>query len=394
MSEPPARHNIFKNYTFILYTPIDSTPPSLKFKHIYESADVLVMYTRWGQKVFARTFPNIKTTVIPHGTDINTFYPLPEDEKIKMRDRMGTGKNIFLVGNFNRNQPRKNIPEHLLAFRLFIDAWKSCPKCGMVYFETKIKEIRNKFSPDREIDIERVDLSKIKKCSRCGSSNLYEGESKKGKAYLFLHMVFNSPPEQGWNITEKPWGGDPGGLVEMYDLEGCVLHTEGITVGRGVTDDELNKLYNAMDLTVNASAAEGFGLTSLESMSAGTTPLVTNYGGHVDFVERDIQKIDIFLYRPQPITNALWAIPDVFDFVKKLDLFYYDDPEILHRKYGMPRSIICGKKLRELCSKEDREKVVKYYNWDNIAKMWLQLFESVKLKHRLRPGDRIRLTKV
>ena len=388
MCKAPAEYNIFKNYTLIIYTPIDSASPPLRSKEVFDKADVLVMYTHWAQRVFAETFPKIKTIVIPHGVDINTFHPLSNDEIKQIRKQIGASKDAFLIGNFNRNQPRKNIPEHLLAFRYFLDAWKSCPKCHSIFFESKVKQISK-----LKVKIEKIGLDNIKKCPNCGYSKLYKGKAKKN-AYLFLHMMFNAPPEQGWNITETKWGGKPGGLVEMYDLKGHIFHTEGISVGRGVPDDQLNRLYNAMDLTVNVSAAEGFGLQSIEVMATGkAVPLISNYGGHLDFVTRPYQKIDTYILRPQPVTNVLWATPDVFDFVKKLDLFYYDDPKILHQKYGMPKDIICGKKLREICAKEDREKAVKYYNWDKIAKIWLELFENVRLKNELRPGDEVRLQK-
>lgn len=380
MCRAAARYNIFKNYTFIMYSPIDSGPVPLKSKEIFDKADVLVMYSHWGQRVFAETFPTIKTIVIPHGVDINVFYPLSKEEIRKMRSRMGIPEDKFMIGNFNRNQPRKNVPEMLHAFRYFLDAWKSCPRCHAIFFESKVKKSL------------KINISDIKKCPYCGYSRLNEGEGKEGKALLFLHMVFNSPPEQGWNLTEKKWGGSPGGLIEEYNLSGHVLHTENISVGIGVPDDVMNQLYNAMDLTLNVSAAEGWGLTGLESMAAGTISLVSNYGGHLDFVERPEQRVEISRFRPQPVTNVLWAFPDILDFTKKMDLFYYDDPKILEQKYSLKVSL-SGKALRELYAKMDREKVVKYYDWNRIAKMWLNLFENVRLKGRLRAGDKIRLVK-
>ena len=75
-----------------------------------------------------------------------------------------------------------------------------------------------------------------------------------------------------------------------------------------------------------------------------------------------------------------------------MDLFYYDDPKILEQKYSL-KVPLSGKALRELYAKMDREKVVKYYDWNRIAKMWLNLFENVRLKGRLRAGDKIRLVK-
>jgi len=46
---------------------------------------------------------------------------------------------------------------------------------------------------------------------------------------------------------------------------------------RGLSDDDLNVLYNAADLLVSPTMAEGFGLTLLEAMACGVPVVSTNY---------------------------------------------------------------------------------------------------------------------
>lgn len=46
-----------------------------------------------------------------------------------------------------------------------------------------------------------------------------------------------------------------------------------------LSDEWLNRVYNIADVTINISCAEGFGLSTLESLSAGTPIIATNTGG-------------------------------------------------------------------------------------------------------------------
>jgi glycosyltransferase involved in cell wall biosynthesis len=46
-----------------------------------------------------------------------------------------------------------------------------------------------------------------------------------------------------------------------------------------VEETILNRMYNTFDVTVNTASNEGFGLTTLESLAAGTPIICTNTGG-------------------------------------------------------------------------------------------------------------------
>lgn len=59
--------------------------------------------------------------VIPLGVDLNTFYPVSKDGA-RDRQKIGSIRNMFIVGNVNRNQPRKRWD---LTIRYFSDWVKS-----------------------------------------------------------------------------------------------------------------------------------------------------------------------------------------------------------------------------------------------------------------------------
>lgn len=315
MLAPLTELHTLNQYFLILYVPLDSFPIPLNWIPILKEADVLVLPTKWAQVNLEKQCPNLKTIVIPHGVNTNIFYSDSESRK-EVRASMGIGEETFLVGNFNRNQPRKNIPEMFQAFSIF-------------------------------------------------------SENKKTK--LFLHMVLYSPPEVGYNIIEKRWGGNPGGLAERYNLQNKILSTSGIKLGLGVSDGELNSLYNAVDLSVNVSAGEGFGLTSLESISAGTPVLVSE---NSVFAEEFAVGVKCPYCKPQPITNVEWVYPEIEDFVDKLNLFYKDFKK--------------DRKLKQMYGRKGATIIKCKYDWNDICKQWKKLIDNSS-KRGIYSGAKVKL---
>jgi len=61
--------------------------------------------------------------VIPLGVDTDMFYPVPREGALE-RQRMGTLKNAFIVGNVNRNQPRKRWDLTIKYFAEWVHSFK------------------------------------------------------------------------------------------------------------------------------------------------------------------------------------------------------------------------------------------------------------------------------
>jgi glycosyltransferase involved in cell wall biosynthesis len=83
------------------------------------------------------------------------------------------------------------------------------------------------------------------------------------------------------------------------------------------SQDGLNQLYNIADCTINIANNEGFGITTVESLAAGTPIIVNVTGGlqdqcgfNVDNVELtadDYVKIETLSDKPSYATPGLWA---------------------------------------------------------------------------------------
>lgn len=92
-----------------------------------------------------------------------------------------------------------------------------------------------------------------------------------------LVVIHCSPVDEGGAIAE--WLAD---LPGSYDLgagwkHSQVLLTKAHDTFRGVSDEQLNIMYNAADIYASPSWAEGFGLTLAEAARCGTPVVTTDF---------------------------------------------------------------------------------------------------------------------
>ena len=311
-----------KYFHWILMPTVDSAPQQEDWIDTFLSADALFSYSDWGGEVIKRQSNNkinyIGTT--SPGVNLDIFRI---KDKTTIRDKYNIDKNAIIIGSVMRNQKRKLIPELFVSFRSVLDKLQS--------------------SND--------DIGK----------NLF----------LYLHTSY---PDMGWDIPE---------LLKEYRLSNKVLfsyickkcgHVHCSTfagpnkacnsclnksafmpsVTDGITQDQLSDIYNLFDLYVQYAICEGFGMPQVEAGACGVPIATVDYSAMSDIVD----KLEAF---PIPIktkfreleTKASRVYPDnevltnyIIDFIKK--------PQSIRNKKGF----------------ETRQLTEKYYNWDNISKIW------------------------
>ncbi|HLI46123.1 MAG TPA: glycosyltransferase family 4 protein [Geobacterales bacterium] len=180
---------------------------------------------------------------------------------------------------------------------------------------------------------------------------------------LYLHMQIR---DVGWNIDE---------LIGRFGLNDKAYATNGFTALNGIPDEELNKLYNMFDVMALPSMSEGFGLPLLESQSAGTPVLVTDFSA---CTELTVDKQELIRVKDTLIMgrNIEQAIADTDDLAHKLNIFYRDWKNK------------DSKKLKELGSK-GRQKALGM-DWNRINQEFIKVIEKVepeakKLDKTIRP---------
>lgn len=117
-------------------------------------------------------------------------------------------------------------------------------------------------------------------------------------------------------------------LIAQNGIEGKTILTENMNPNSGVSEQRLNLIYNTFDVNVLLTLGEGFGLPIAESMSTGCPQLVSGHSTAKELVENHgglTVKTAAYLANISGI-NTWGSIPDVDDFVEKLQLLYENKP--------------------------------------------------------------------
>lgn len=138
-----------------------------------------------------------------------------------------------------------------------------------------------------------------------------------GKPDVLLILRMQAVEEVGWDIPD---------LIDRYELRGKAVIVDAPAL-TGLPEEELIKLYNLADLHVSTTAGEGFGLTTLESLSCGTPVLITDCSNSLELVQSKEQLIKV---KELIISNRNieQAYADSDDLAEKLE-YFYNNPHIL-----------------------------------------------------------------
>jgi glycosyltransferase involved in cell wall biosynthesis/ADP-heptose:LPS heptosyltransferase len=243
----------FAPYTpWIGYFPIDGRPLDDAWIHLMQNMNRAITYSQFGVNTILAHAPEQDIYLIHHGIDNKVFKPVPDSVIQQFREHLGVKPGTFMVGCVSRNQPRKNVPKLLQAFKLFHDGYNICAGCGTYRHKDDL----------------------FKDCELCGSTEIKETVEGYSDSVLYLHMnVFDI---RGYNLVK---------IIRDYDMSDYVIVRPGHNIAKGVPEPELNLIYNAMDVHFLPTYAEGFGLPILEAMAAGTPNIVTRTTAVSEMIE-------------------------------------------------------------------------------------------------------------
>tara|TARA_R110001592_G_scaffold15590_3_gene67693 strand:- start:3722 stop:5161 length:1440 start_codon:yes stop_codon:yes gene_type:complete len=203
----------------------DDYPAPMFNKPYYESCDLLMGISKQtvniNKLVLKGHEGNRVFKYIPHGKNKDIYYPIEkfDDEFNKFKEELFRGKDPKFVVYFNsRNIRRKQIPDTMMAFRLFLD---SLPK-----------------------------------------------EEAKG-CYLVLKTEMVTNPGTDLDVVREYL------LGEDY-LENVII------LENKFSEKQLNYLCNIADIQVLITSNEGWGLTLTEAILSGTPIIANTTGGMQD----------------------------------------------------------------------------------------------------------------
>ena len=200
-------------FKFFVYTPIDSYGIFPELNGPVSEWDGLATYTEFGKEELIKMGYDKPIHIIPHGTDFTKFFPI---DPLECRRELGVPEDTFIVFNGNRNQPRKRID---LTIKGFIEFAKDKPD-----------------------------------------------------ARLWLNM---GAKDMGWEIIPlfKRVARDAG-----YDAAGkLILTSPHFSTHNCLSIEQLNKVYNAVDIGINTCIGEGWGLVNSEHAATGTVQVVPDH---------------------------------------------------------------------------------------------------------------------
>lgn len=177
-------------------------------------------------------------------------------------------------------------------------------------------------------------------------------EFAKGKNNVTLHMHTDVKDPQGYNLID---------LANQLKIQDKVRYTKINSYKYGLTDDEMNTVYNLFDLHTIPTTGEGFGIPIIESMSCGIPNLLTDYTTSAELIGSNWESGALIPCESLLIgsMNVYRGIPSLKYYIEYFQ-YFYDNPSEL-KKMG----------------KEARQRALKY-DWDIVVKQWESLFERAK----------------
>ena len=178
----------------------------------------------------------------------------------------------------------------------------------------------------------------------------------KDKARLIMHT---DPKDQN--------GPDLVAQIANLDLTNGEVQFSKDKVG----PENLAAMYNVADVTVNISDAEGFGLSTLESLSCGTPIIVNMTGGLQEQVTNGEEWFGIGI---EPSSKAVIGSQDI-PYIYEDRISENDFIDALEKMYNM------SKAEREELGAQGRQHVLKNYNFDTLQESWRQTINNIHEKH-------------
>ena len=240
----------FSKISSALWTTLDSLPILPTAINAAKKVDNFWVWSNFAEKdMHKQGLTNVKTL---HGAlDEEFFYKVDENKRVNLRGMAGLTANDFVVGFVFRNQLRKSVPNLLEGFSLLRK--KDLNKNLKLLLHTHWGEGWNIHKLADEYEIPHKDILTTYKCEACGHYHVapFEGQGK-----------------------PCPKCGKKDGM-----------HTTSINLG--VSEQELNEVYNLMDVYCHPFTSGGQEIPIQEAKLVELITLVTNYSCGEEMCEEE-----------------------------------------------------------------------------------------------------------
>jgi D-inositol-3-phosphate glycosyltransferase len=169
-------------------------------------------------------------------------------------------------------------------------------------------------------------------------------------ARLLLHCVMSDM--QGWDLEQ---------LAKYYKVEERVIFSHSLFKNMTATMEQLNQLYNALDVQVNTGGGEGWGLTTFEGAAAKVPQVVPDWSATKEIWEDSGKLLRVCEVRHEPATiNTMQSVIDTTHFSEVLGELY--DSPVLREEIG--------NKCYEVTQRPE-------YNWESVGQKFDAIFKKI-----------------
>ena len=269
-------------------------------KRLNEEVDLVVAFTPYWEDLVKKQGLTVPTDYLCHGFNKMLHYPVPQK---LARQYYGLNENDFIITNLNRNQPRKRWDICLQAFAEVVSRHPDDP----------------------------------------------------------IKLLIATAPQGAWNfleVYERELG------KRDVSLADGMKHIILIDRPQQLSDDEINILYNVADVGINTADGEGWGLTSSQQSGIGIPQIVSNVGGHKEFLSKDCAllidpKYTLYIDASRDGVGGEAEVCDWMDFADAIDTYYAD--EELRKRHG----------------KNARQKMLDNYSWEKVGQHFYDIIRKV-----------------
>ena len=230
----------FNKISSVIWTTLDSLPILPTAVSAAPKVDNYWIWSSFATKELkSMGYDHVKTM---HGPiDHSKFFKLPSDKKPELRRMFNIPEDTFLIGYVFRNQLRKSVPNLLEWYKIWRNK-SDCKKAGLL-LHTHFGEGWNIMRLAKEYNINPEEIYCTYVCQKCNSYEV------------------------------KNFAGQGIGCKACGDEKSLVTANTAL----GVTEDQLNFVYNLMDVYCHPFTSGGQEIPIQEAKFAELMTLVTNY---------------------------------------------------------------------------------------------------------------------
>ena len=320
-------HPWFNKITSVLWTTLDSLPileqavvASKKSKHFWNWADFAT------KAMHKMGHTHVKT--VPGSLETKNFFKLNHSRKQQLRNEFKIPQDCFVIGFVFRNQLRKSVSNTLRGFKMFK---RDNPTAkAKLLFHTHWNEGWDIKKLCAELEVPLTDVLTTYVCRNC-------------KKY-----------------EVKPFS------THEENCRYCGGQKSQITTGPGfgVTEEQLNEIYNLMSCYLHCFTSGGMEIPCFEAKLAELITLVTNYSCGEDLCVPEAASL--------PLEWSEYRDPNQSMFIKA-STYPSSAAKQLTKVFNMPQ------KTREEMGKKARQWVIDNYSIEVIGKFVADFIDKAPL---------------